>query len=158
PTTMALHARAAVALALLLVMTGCLGTLPGVGEPTPEPIEAQLVGASSSGGRCVEEPTVGMAVESRPADGAQLVTVVANVTVPAANYVVDETTLTRTGPDAYRLDVNTTESDQKPDRVCPTGGVVGYEVTARLPASDGFELVVRHDGRPISAVGSGGEP
>jgi hypothetical protein len=98
-----------------------------------------------------------MAVESRPADGARLVTVAGNVTVPAANHVLDETNLTRTGPAAYRLDVNTTESDSKPDRTCPSGGVVRYEVTVRLPADGGYELEIRHDGEPVSAIGSGGE-
>lgn len=154
---MALHANSATALALLLVLAGCLGTLPVIGDPTPERVEAQIVGVSSSGGRCVEQPMVGLNVESYRETGARLVGVAGNVTVPAANFVLDETTLTRTGPGAYRLDVNTTESDRKPDRPCPTGGVVRYEVTVRLPADGGYELEIRHDGEPVSAIGSSGE-
>lgn len=99
----------------------------------------------------------GLVVESASDDGVRTVSVTGNVTVPGAHYVVDEFSLSGLGPSRYRLDVNTTESEQKPVRDCPNGGIVHYEVTMELPDTEGFELEIHHDGQAVSGVGGGGE-
>ncbi|MFB6070177.1 MAG: hypothetical protein ABEJ76_04070 [Halanaeroarchaeum sp.] len=156
---MARPARQVLALASLVVLAGCAG-LPAPDATTTAPVDPALVGSTTGGGRCVDDPMHGFVVRSESAaHGGRLVHVAGNVTVPGAHYTVAEgsPTLTRTGPGAYRLEVNTTESARKPARPCETGAVVHYEATIRVPATDGFELVVRHDGRPVTGVGSASE-
>lgn len=151
---MALHSRE-LALATVLLLAGCSGVLPG--NSIPAPLEAQIVGTTATGGQCVDTPMTGLVVESTSDDGVRTVSVAGNVTVPGAHYAVDDFSLTQVGPTRYRLDVNTTESEQKPAHECPNGGIVHYEVTMELPETDGFELEIGHDGQPVSGVGGGGE-
>lgn len=149
-----------VALVRLVVLAGCSGAAPGLGPATtPADIDASIVETASTGGQCVDNPSNGVHVESIPSDdGTRTVTVSANITVPGAHYIIDESpTLTSTDADSYRLDVNTTESSEKPAKDCERGGIVHYEVTLEAPDTNSFELQSRHNGRPVSGVGPGGE-
>lgn len=151
---MTLHSRE-LALVAALLIAGCTGLGPG--NPTPADVHPQITGTTSTGGQCVDSPMIGLVVESASDDGVHTVSVAGNVTVPGANYEMDEFSLSGIGPSRYRLDVNTTESDQKPAQDCPNAGIVHYEVTIELPDTEGFELEIRHDGQMVSGVGGGGE-
>ncbi|MFB6085674.1 MAG: hypothetical protein ABEJ84_02530 [Halodesulfurarchaeum sp.] len=143
-------------LTILLLFAGC-ATDPSANNPTATTVEPALVSVSTSGGQCVDDPRHGFDIESEPAsNGSELVSVAGNVTVPGAHYTVAEgsPTLAQTGPRAYRLDVNTTESTKKPAKTCEMGGIVHYEATIRVPDTDSFDLVIRHDGHPVTGVGS----
>jgi hypothetical protein len=148
-----------IALVGLVLLAGCSGGLPGTDRSaTTTTAQAQIVGSVSSGGKCVDEPKHGFDIRNEPADGGRSIHVAGNVTVPGAHYSIDGSpTLTTVGPGIYRLDVNTTESEEKPEKMCEAGGIVPYEVTIQVPETDAFELVIRHDGQRVSTVGSGAE-
>jgi hypothetical protein len=141
----------------LVVLAGCTGTVPGFETTTTTATpEAKIVGSYHSGGKCVENPMQGFDISNTPGDTGRIVTVAANVTVPGAHYTIDRSpTLTTTGTGSYRLDVNTTESAEKPPKDCEKGGIVHYEVTVQVPETDSFELAIRHNGQTVSRVGSG---
>lgn len=147
------------ALVSLVVLAGCSGAVPGLGpETTPADVDASIVDSIATGGQCVDDPMNGFEIESVPNDdGTRTVTVDANVTVPGAHYVLDETTVTEVDTNAYRLDVNTTESSEKQATDCEHGGIVHYDVTLKVPDTASFELQIRHNGQPVSGVGSGAE-
>ena len=147
--------RHAIALAALLLLAGCAGAFPGAPTPMPVDVEPRIVGTTSTGGQCVDQPTTGQHVESVPSDGVRIVTVESNVTVPGAHYVIDEFTLSQVGDGAYRLDVNTTIDDGKPARACSEAGIVHYTVTMEVPAVEGVDLEIRHDGTTVARLGSG---
>ena len=148
-----------VALVSLVALAGCSGAVPGLGPATtPADVDASIVDSTSTGGTCVDDPSNGVHVESIPNDdGTRTVTVEANVTVPGAHYVINETTVAEIDDSSYRLDVNTTESSEKPAKECEDGGIVHYEVTLEVPDTESFELQIRHNGEPVSGVGSGSE-
>lgn len=146
------HRNPALALAALLVLTGCLGGLIGGDEATPTPIEPRVLGASSSGGQCVESPGHDLDVVGRESDGVLRVDVDANAIVPGAHYVIDEVAVNRTGATSFRLDVNTTTAPDKPERECPNGGVVPFQVTVELPATEPFALEIRLDGETVGTL------
>ena len=146
----------ALVLAALLTVAGCAAAPVGPTD-TPTPIEPRVAGTFSTGGNCVDQPRVGLAVVTEQTDRIMTVRVAGNVTVPGANYAVDAISLTRVDEGSYRLDVNTTADTGKPARDCETGGIVRYETTVELPANPSFQLVVRHDGVPQASVGSGAE-
>ncbi|MDX1747939.1 MAG: hypothetical protein R3324_18555, partial [Halobacteriales archaeon] len=124
---------------------------------TPADVEPGLVGASSTGGRCVEDPSHGLDITSSREAGVRTVVVRGNLTVPGAHYVVESFAVTTVGPSTYRLDVNTTEDPRKAPRPCPDGGVVTVEATVELPATGAFELRIHQDGELLSGIGTGPE-
>ena len=146
-----------IALVGLVLLAGCSSGLSGR-DTTTTTAEAEMVGSVTSGGKCVDDPRQGFTIRNEPADGGRSIHVSGNVTVPGAQYSIDGSpTLTTIGPGTYRLDVNTTESEKKPEKMCEVGGIVHYEVTIQVPETDAFELVIRHDGQRVSTVGSGAE-
>lgn len=151
--TMVPRRSPALALVALLLLAGCLGGLIGGDEATPTPIEPQVVGASSSGGQCVESPSHDLDVIGRQSDGVMRVDVDGNAIVPGAHFVIDEMAVNRTGATSFRLDVNTTTAPDKPERECPNGGVVPFHVTVELPATEPFALEIRVDGETVGTLG-----
>ncbi len=155
---MALHAFRTLALATVLVLAGCAGSLPGSHPSTPADVEPRIVNATTTGGQCVETPMHGFDVTSAADSGVLTVSVAGNATVPGAHYVIDELALARTGSTAFRLDIETTMDTDKPARECPDGGIARFELTLELPATDPFALEIRQDGEPVATLGSGSEP
>lgn len=150
--------------ASLLVLAGVVAALAlGVGGPTfggdtaDLPGEASLDSFTSSGGTCVEMAQLNSSTELRPEGDETALTISANVTVPATNYVLDDPTFERTGPTSYALNVTSSEATAKAPQECDGIAQARYTANVRVPHADRdpFTVVVRHDGEVVQTIRNG---
>lgn len=139
-------------LVVIVVSTGC-SAVPDGSTRTPVPIEPSVLRFTAAGGTCVEEPRLGWRIERSASEETTIVTVHGNASVPGNSSVLDEPSVTRTGPATYALNVTSRRATSEPGRHCRA--VARYTVDVRLPRGpdDQFTLVVYHDGQEATAVG-----
>ena len=145
---------------LLVVGVAVAAFALGIGGPTfgsdtaDLPGEASLDSFTSSGGTCVEMAQPDSSTELRPENGITHLTISANVTVPATNYVLDEPTFERTGPTSYALNVTSSEATAKSPQECDGVAQGRYTVNVQVPHADRdpFTVVVRHDGEVVQTI------
>lgn len=148
---------------LLVVGVAVAAFALGIGGPTfggdtaDLPGEASLDSFTSTDGTCVEEAILDSSVELDPANGVTHLSISANVTVPATNYVLDTPTFERTGPTAYALNVKSSEATEKSPQECDGVAQVRYTANVQVPHADRdpFTVVVRHDGEVVQTIRNG---
>ena len=147
-----------IAIVLLVLLAGCLGFGGGTAGPsptatphvTPAAVDTYLVSSTTTGGRCVAHASPSLDVRGHRAKGVLTLEVTGNATAAAANDVVSNTTVTRTGDGSFRLDVNTSADPAKPPKACPGGAVVHYDLVLTFPATNPFALKIRNDGTTVA--------
>ena len=131
---------------------------PSLGDdPADLPGETSLDSFTSTGGTCVADGGQNVSTELRPSGDTTSLTISANVTVPATNYVLERPTFERTGPTSYALNVTSSEATEKSRRECDAVAQARYTATVRVPHADRdpFTVVVRHDGEVAQTIRNG---